>query len=80
MAYVDKKLLYDIDVGPIEYLTMGGVPEGSVLRQFFWNVMYAHLLGIKLLRQTTLIGYAVVDKYLENVVWSDETSVSLIKE
>lgn len=55
---MDRNLLYDLDVVPVGYLVASEVAQGSVLDLLFWNVMYDHLLHMKLPRQVTLTGYA----------------------
>lgn len=37
--FVDRKFLYDTDVGLFEYLATGRVLQESILGPLFWNVM-----------------------------------------
>lgn len=81
-----EKLLYDTDDGSVEYLVTGGEPQRSILGPLLWNMMYKHLLRIKVPRHDTLIDCAVdiaiviLDKNLKDTVWACETVVTLIKE
>lgn len=71
--FLDRKLLYNTNIGPVKHLVSDRVPQGSALGSLLWNVMYDHELHIKLPLQATLISYAehiaivVVDKDLEDV-------------
>lgn len=40
--FVNGKLIYDTDEGPVENLVTNGMPQGSVLL-LLWNVMYEAL-------------------------------------
>lgn len=70
--FVNRKLLYDIDVHPVEYLVTGGVPQKSVMVPLLRTAVYD--FSSILARQTALIGYSanitvvIVNKYLEDVV------------
>ena len=54
----NRTLLYDTENGIKEYKITAGVPQGSVLGPFLWNVMYDGLLNLDLQDGAKLVGYA----------------------
>lgn len=57
--YLDNRiLLYETENGMKEYRITAGVPQGSVLGPFLWNVMYDGLLNLVLQEGAKLVGYA----------------------
>lgn len=57
--YLDNRiLLYETENGIEEYRITSGVPQGSILGPFLWNVMYDGLLNLDLPEGVKLVGYA----------------------
>ncbi|GBP71347.1 Retrovirus-related Pol polyprotein from type-1 retrotransposable element R1 2 [Eumeta japonica] len=56
--FTDRVLKYDTKNGPKEYGITGGIPQGSVLGPFLWNIMYEGLLRLTLLRSVNFVACA----------------------
>lgn len=54
----DRKLRYDTDNGPAEYIVPSDVLQVSVLRQLLWNIMCNDILNIPAPSEASLADYA----------------------
>ena len=54
----NRVLIYDTDLGPMQYNVTAGVPHVSVLGPLLWNVIYDGVLRIVLAGSSKMFGFA----------------------